>query len=214
MSLNKRNGRRELRERRFNRRQPDLGYYIVVTDTTGTERVYFNGLRDSIEEKYKDRLIIKVKETNNRNMIDDALELASKHPQYAEPWIVFDKDKNKNFDKIIKDAKQAGVNVAWSNPCIEIWFHAYFGNIPNCKSSVDCVQNFEKEYLKITGKEYSKTDKDLYSKLSNNGDEKTAIKISKNRMDEHVRNSNETPSSMVACTNLYVLVDEIRKKIK
>ena len=214
MSLNKRNGRRELRERRFNRRQPDLGYYIVVTDTAGTERVYFNGLRDSIEEKYKDRLIIKVKETNNRNMIDDALELASKHPQYAEPWIVFDKDKNKNFDKIIECAKDAGINVAWSNPCIEIWFHAYFGSMPNCSDSVNCVHNFKKEYFKNVGHEYNKADKDLYQKLFQNGDEDGAIKNAKNRMDANISNGNKTPSDMVACTNLHSLVDKIRKKIK
>ena len=214
MESNKRNGKRKTREKRFNRRVPDLGFYIVGTDTTGTERVYLNGLRDSIDHKYKDRLIIKVKETSNQNMVKDVLGFASMHPQYAEPWIVFDKDKNIDFDKIIKEAIESGVHVAWSNPCIEIWLHAYFGSMPSCRDSVDCVHNFKTKFLSVLGHEYNKADKDLYQKLFKNGDEDGAIKIAKNRMGAHVNNGNKTPSDMVACTNLHSLVDEIRKKIK
>ena len=42
-------------------------------------------------------------------MIKEAKEFLAELPQYAEPWIVFDKDKNVKFDKIIEDAENSGV---------------------------------------------------------------------------------------------------------
>ena len=109
MGFESRNGKRKLRSELTNRRKPELGYYLIVTDTEGTERVYFNGLRDSIKDVVGDKLIIKVVETKNRNMIKEAKEFLAELPQYAEPWIVFDKDKNVKFDKIIEDAENSGV---------------------------------------------------------------------------------------------------------
>ena len=122
----KRSGERKLRSERTNRKKPELGYYLIVTDTEGTERVYFNGLRDSIPNKIKEKLVLKVIETQNINMLKSVEKIRSEYPQYVEPWLVFDKDENLNFDKLIKEAKELGINVAWSNPCIEIWFSAYF----------------------------------------------------------------------------------------
>lgn len=213
MGFNERDGKRS--KRKSNRRIPDLGYYIIVTDTTGTEKIYLNGLRDSIGDKYKDRLIIKVKESNDQNMVKEALKIANMHPQYAQPWIVFDKDKNKDFDKIIHNAEEAGIKVAWSNPCIEIWFHAYFGTMPNCNDSTDCVRKFKREFLNRIGHEYSKTDKNLYSKMFANGDETTAIEISKQKMREHLdRRCDAPPSEMTPCSNMHALIEEVRNKIK
>lgn len=45
MAKKDRQGERRTREQRRNIRVPELGYYIIVTDTEGTERCYFNGLR-------------------------------------------------------------------------------------------------------------------------------------------------------------------------
>lgn len=42
-----RNGKRKRRES-AKQRVPDLGYYIVVTDTNATEEKYLYGLRDSL----------------------------------------------------------------------------------------------------------------------------------------------------------------------
>ena len=63
-----RNGKRKTRNEITNWRRPDLGYYLIVTDTEGTERLYFNGITDSIKDKVGEKLIIKVVETKNRNV--------------------------------------------------------------------------------------------------------------------------------------------------
>lgn len=129
-----RSGNRKSRGMRPHRR-PKLGYYFVVTDTKETEKNYLEGLRNSIPKDVRDKLVMKVSRVKTLDLVDEALNLLSMHPQYGEPWIVFDRDRVKNFDSIIHDAKVNGVKVGWSNPCIEIWFHAYFGKMPMCSDS-------------------------------------------------------------------------------
>lgn len=50
MAKKDRKGERKTREQRKNMRVPELGYYIVVTDTEGTERCYFDGLHKELPE--------------------------------------------------------------------------------------------------------------------------------------------------------------------
>lgn len=213
MGVESRNGKRKLRSERTNRIKPKLGYYLIVTDTEGTERVYFNGLRDSIKAINGDKIVIKVIETKNRNMIKEALEFLSELPQYAEPWIVFDKDQNKNFDKIIEEAETSGVKVAWSNPCFEIWFYTYFGKMSNYQDSITCCSEFSKEYEKNVGQEYHKTDDRLYNKLVDNGDEIKAIEIAERKLKQHLLNGKKNPSEMISGPTVHVLVNEIKNKI-
>ena len=49
------------KQRTINKREPELGYYLIFTDTEETEKNYFDGLKDSISSKYKNNLTIKVK---------------------------------------------------------------------------------------------------------------------------------------------------------
>lgn len=127
MSRGNRDGKRKSREQRAKYKVPELGYYLIVTDTEATERCFFTGLHDSLHEKIKDRLIIRVVETKTRDMIDKCLEFIAYEAQYRMPWIVFDRDQVKDFDKIIDEAKEKGIDIGWSNPCFEIWMYAYFG---------------------------------------------------------------------------------------
>lgn len=146
-------------------------------------------------------------------MIKEAKEFLAELPQYADPWIVFDKDKNTKFDKIIEDAQNFDIEVAWSNPCIEVWFNAYFGKMPNCQDSVSCCNIFSKEYQKNVGQEYYKADNKLYAKLYKNGDEAKAIEIAYKKMQEQLRFGKTLPSEMVPATTVYKLVNEIKSKI-
>ena len=103
--MTERTGRRKTREELLRRRVPELGYYLVVTDTKDTEKNYMNGLRDSIPEKLKGKLVVKVSETKTDRLVSEAIEAASLQPQYRAPWIIFDRDRVNNFDQIIKEAE-------------------------------------------------------------------------------------------------------------
>ena len=81
----RRSGKRKDRNQRVGTRVPELGYYLIVTDTKETEKNYFEGLRDSIPAELKDRLVIKVEKAKTVELVERALELANKEPQYRIP---------------------------------------------------------------------------------------------------------------------------------
>ena len=53
MARKDRTGDRKGREKRERRRIPEMGYYLVVTDTEATERCFFQGLHNSLPEDVK-----------------------------------------------------------------------------------------------------------------------------------------------------------------
>ena len=146
MARKDRTGNRKTREQRKQFKVPELGYYLIVTDTEATERCFFTGLHQALTEDVRNKLVIKVVETKTRAMIDKCLELTAYDAQYRIPWIVFDRDQVQGFDEIIKEAEDKGIQVGWSNPCFEIWMYAYFGSMPAIRDSGLAVQNLD-EYM-------------------------------------------------------------------
>ena len=206
-----RNGNRKSRDS-FKKRVPDLGYYFVVTDTNETEENYMYGLRDSLPKEYQGRIVIKVSKAKTDELVGACKEQAALEPQYGEPWIVFDRDRVVRFDEIIKQARREGVHVGWSNPCIEIWFDAYFGKMHAYQDSVTCCREFGATFEKKTGQEYQKANRQIYDLLNRYGDESGAIQIAENRFQQFRRDGFCKPSEMCPCTTVQHLVDEIKKK--
>ncbi len=214
MARNERTGNRKTREQRKKVRVPELGYYLIVTDTEATERCYFNGLYDSLSSEIQDKLVIRVVETKTRDMIDKCIELTAYEAQYRMPWIVFDRDQVKDFDAIIREAKEKGIGVGWSNPCFEIWLYAYFGSMPALRESWTCCSEFGKVYENRTGQKYSKADSDMYFRICKSGDEEKAIRVAQQKLDQCIRDGKVKPSEMWPCTTVHELVGEIQRKVK
>lgn len=212
MSRADRNGKRKTREQ-LSKRVPELGYYFIVTDTKETEQNYMYGLRDSIPQSIQEKLVIKVVRSRTVDLVDKAISLAALNPQYSEVWIVFDRDQVKNFDNIISEALKRGMHVGWSNPCIEIWFHAYFGSMPMFQTSVSCCNGFEDCYEKKTEQKYLKSDMDIYHKLCLYGNEEKAIKIAIQRLKNQIKDGKDKPSEMISCTTVHELINEIKSKV-
>lgn len=208
-----RNGKRKTRDQLSKQRVPELGYYFIVTDTKETEQNYMLGLRDSIPERLQGKLVIKVIKKKTRDLVDEARDLASLHPQYGEPWIVFDRDQVKDFDEIIAHADACGINAGWTNPCIEEWFSAYFGTMPTYAGSVTCCDGFATTFERASGQKYDKADPEIYRKLNRLGNEQRAIEIAAQKFEEHKRNGKAKPSDMSPCTTVHLLVSEIKGKI-
>ena len=111
MAKKDRTGNRKTREQRKQYKIPELGYYLIVTDTEATERCFFTGLHQTLTENVKSKLEIKVVETKTRAMIDKCLKLIAYDAQYRIPWIVFDRDQVQGFDEIITEAESKGIQV-------------------------------------------------------------------------------------------------------
>ena len=214
MERAERTGKRKTREQISKQRTPELGYYFIVTDTEETEQNYMYGLRDSIPKDLQGKLVIRVIKTKTQKLVEEAQNLASLNPQFGEIWIVFDRDQVQDFDKIISEALSKGINVGWTNPCIEEWFHAYFGSMPTYSNSVACCDNFARVFERIAKQKYDKSDPSIYDKLNRFGDEREAIRIAEQKMSEHERNGRDKPSEKCPGTTVHLLVDEIKSKIK
>lgn len=213
MPRHERNGSRKLREL-TNRRTPQLGYYFIVTDTKETEQNYMYGLRDSIPKELQGKLVIKVIKTKTKNLVEEALNLASLNPQFGETWIIFDRDQVQDFDEIIRQAEDKGIKVGWTNPCIEAWFSAYFGKMPTYQDSVACCAGFGRTFEQFSGQKYIKSDCEIYNKLNRFGNESEAIKLAQRKYEEHRANCKCKPSEMCPCTSVHLLVNEVKSKIE
>lgn len=206
-------GKRRDRNRRVGARVPELGYYLIVTDTEETEKNYFEGLRDNIPAELKDRLVIKVEKARTVELVRKALERKEQESQYRIPWIVFDRDRVEDFDEIIRTAEKNGVGAGWSNPCFEIWMYAYFGEMPAIMESYTCCERFAEKFKKVSGQEYSKNDRDIYRKLVQYGDEEKAIQIAGRCYKKCVEDGKRKPSEKWPVSKVYRLVEEIRGKV-
>lgn len=200
------------RNKKTSNRPPSLGYYLIITDTNKTEKNYFDGLKNIIPENLENRLVIKIQKVRTIDLIEKCKELISIDPQFRIPWIILDRDQVKGFDEIISEADKCQINVGWSNPCIEIWFHAYLGKMPTCMTSTQCCEKFEDKFLFVTDSTYQKWDVDIYKKLNQYGDELKAFKIANQRYVSQC-NDIRKPSEMYSVTTVYKLIEEIRGKI-
>ncbi|MDD4019180.1 MAG: RloB family protein [Kiritimatiellae bacterium] len=207
--LNRLKTKREQRQKRNLR----LGGYLIVTDTEETEANYFNGFVSNIPSKYKDDLQIKIFPGKDlKTIIDFAESERNRDVRFRNVWIIFDRDKVKNFDELISDANQLDMNVGWSNPCFEIWMSAYFGKMKKCTSSMTCCTNFKKLLISKTPKKvYCKSDSDIYEVLAKYGNENKAIDFARKRHSEWLKEY-RNPSDMIACSTVYALISEIRGK--
>ena len=208
-----RSGIRKNREQSRKLKIPKLGYYLIVTDTEATERCFFTGLHQSLKVGIRNKLVIKVIETKTRIMIDKCLELTAYDAQYRVPWIVFDRDKVKDFDEIIFEAESKGIKVGWSNPCFEIWLHAYLGSMPAVQDSWNCCAEFGRRYEKMIGQKYLKADEKMYAKLYKAGNEEKALQIARQKLEQCIREGKTKPSEMCPCTTVHELVGEIKSKL-
>ena len=211
MAKKDRTGNRKSREQRKQFKVPELGYYLIVTDTEATERCYFTGLHQALPEDVRNKLVIKVVETKTRTMIDKCLELTAYDAQYRIPWIVFDRDQVQGFDEIIAKAEREGIQVGWSNPCFEIQMYAYFGSMPVIQNSWTCCSEFGRMYENKTGQKYSKADGQMYGKLCKFGNEENAIRIAEKKLEQCIREGKTKPSEMCPCTTVDELVGEIKR---
>lgn len=209
----RRAGKRKNRNQRVGTRVPELGYYLIVTDTEETEKNYFEGLRDSIPAELKDRLVIKVEKAKTAELVERVMELIHEESQYRIPWIVFDRDQVKDFDEIIQKAEKNGIGAGWSNPCFEIWMYAYFGEMPAIRESYTCCDRFAEKFERVTGQKYLKKDRDIYRKLMKYGDEEKAFQIAKCCYKKCIEDGKQKPSEMWPANMVHRLVEEIQQKV-
>jgi RloB-like protein len=117
--------------RRHRVRRPQV---IVFTEGEATEVSYVDAikrLQDTSAVRVDDRhgapsflvpLAIAEKQRLARLSRDDG----TSEDEVLQVWCMFDRDQHPNVDALIRQATDAGVRVAFSHPCFELWLLVHF----------------------------------------------------------------------------------------
>lgn len=194
--------------------------YLIMCEGKETEPNYFNGLKQLINSKYGDKVDvlipgISVKGTGKNtvdlvNYTERFVNQAGK--KYGKVWIVFDKDdyKDVQFNQAIKRATDASYNVAWSNPCFELWLLLHLKSAINYIEKDKILNELDKEFKRNNLGNYHKNDKDVFNKVTKNGNLNKAITNSKKLVE---RFKDKKPSESNPMTNVYKIVEDLKEYI-
>ena len=189
-------------------------YHLIVTEGTATEPNYFEAIKKIINEKYSDRIVLKVegKGDNTLGLYEKARASAEGPNDYKHVWIVYDTDDfppdhiNRTAELCKNtECESKQFHAIWSNQCIELWFLLHFGFY---HSDIHRSMYWAKltEYLTSLGEgEYSKNRKDIYGILRPYLD--VAIENAR-ELDE--MNRGKSPSASAPGTKVYELIEVLR----
>jgi hypothetical protein len=99
---------------------------LIVSGAAVTERDYFQGLRDHLENP-----AVTVKLLEKAGSPSQVVEYARKRRAddrdgYDEVWCVVDVDEFTDLPRAMKNARDEGIRMAVSNPCFEVWLLLHF----------------------------------------------------------------------------------------
>ena len=214
MSRDMRNAKRIPRDARTGKLNTrNTAYFLIVTDAKQTEQNYLMGFKKSLPCEEQHRISIKFSQENSQNkLVSECIRQANLNPKYqSHLWILLDRDEVPAFDKILAEAKKNKIDVAWSNPCIEIWFSAYFENIRTHTSAEQAIDAFKELFRQRTKQPYKKNDEEIYQRLTQFGNEAAAIKRAEQKRNEHKSVGITKPVDMVPATTVDTLITEMRK---
>ena len=135
--------------------------FLILCEGVQTEPNYFKGFRPFVRDTEivvigfgKDPATLVQKARGCR----EELENRATAP-FDAVWCVFDKDHfGDAFVRALREAGEAGLEVAYSNPCVELWFVLHFPPVQHPVSAPELTA-WLSEYLK---RPYSKDDQNLF----------------------------------------------------
>ncbi len=204
--------------RKHEQRQPKPNAFLIVTEGTKTEPNYFNGVKSYIQSKYGGQIDVQSlpeittegKGMSTGRLVEEALKLVSAaNIQYAQVWVVFDKDDNSDFNAAIQQAENYKFGVAWSNASFEYWIYAHFNFSDTALHRDDWVAKVNQIFARrgINKGRYSKSIPSIFSLCTKHGSLKNAIANTKSIHEQHCA-SRKKPDRCDPCSTVYKLIEE------
>ena len=207
-----------MRKRRDLKRMIAPEYHLIVSEGTRTEPLYFDRVKELINQKYSGRIHLEIvgKGDNTLKLFHQAkIHVEQSNITYKHIWLIYDKDDFPplSFDQTAELCEQATneeccYHAIWSNPCFELWFLLHFmylqTDINRSEYEPKLTECMKERSLGI----YAKTRTDMFDTLRPYLDE--AVQHSKRLEQTH----KETPPSGAApCTKVHILVEKLRPYI-
>lgn len=212
------------RERSIDTREIAIRFLIVSEDTKSSTD-YFKALIKEVQAACSGSEVVGISKDSvvegcgmsTSRLLQEAKSIKSRRQiSFDRCWLVFDKDDFSDFNRAIREATDAGFDVAWSNESFELWYLLHFRYHNTAISRDECMKVLEAEMQKCKPSfRYDKGSSSMHSILAEHGDQGQAIKYA-----EKLRNTYQDTdySSHNPCTHVDRLIREItepeeRKKI-
>lgn len=211
--------RQEPTRRSFGTTDPNADSYLIVMEGTKTEPNYFAQLAEHVIEAAGGQLHVETVGTgrNHQALVAEAKRIDGEDAlNYQHVWLVFDCDgKPGDFDAAIREAKDAGYEVAWSNQCFEYWVCLHFNRFDTALSRSDWLAKAEELFKthKMPGDGYAKNREDLYDVLQKAPAKPDQAKKWARSIRSHYPRGTKC-SAMDPCTRVDMLVRELESYLK
>ncbi|MEV1154298.1 RloB family protein [Micromonospora chokoriensis] len=131
----------DLRRRASTREQRTT--ILIATNGESTERAYFDGLKQ--ESWVRPRVVVVAERGSPVNVVRGAARRRQRD-DFDEAWAVCDVDDFAT-EPATREAVSTDVNLAWSNPCFEVWLLLHYGNctrfVENAKRARDLLREHD-----------------------------------------------------------------------
>lgn len=212
------NKRAPLKERKREHRIPKPNSFLIVSEGTKTEPMYFDGLAKYINEKFgkgidsEKPLIDPQGEGKCTVSLVRATERIVSRAKilYSQVWVVFDKDDFSDFDEAIALAEELGYRTGWSNQSFEYWIFLHFNYSDSALHRDDWVEKLSKLFIdrEINPKGYQKNNPNIFDVVTKDGGLKTAVGNAKRISASHREGTK--PSECDPCTTVHNLILELK----
>lgn len=209
-------------QRKSGDRSPKPNSFLIVSEGTKTEPLYFEGLADFVNSKYGNRIdvekptITPIGEGKSTvNLVNETKKIAARSKvMYNQVWVVFDKDEFTDFDKAITLAEDFGYKVAWNNQSFEYWIFLHFHYSDSAIDRDDWEAKISDIFKrrKINPNGYHKNDPKVFKIATEKGSLKDAIKRAQKIESTYPKG---TPASRCdPCTKVHHLILELEPFIE
>jgi len=175
--------------------------FLIVCEGSKTEPNYFRRFRANTE--VVDLEVIGLGD-NTLSLVQRTCELM-RQDDYAQVWCVFDRDSfpAMRFNEALNQARQRGIQVAYSNEAFELWYLLHF----DYHNAALSRTRYQRMLTQRIGKRYRKNARDMYNLLKEQ--QPDAIRNARRLLDSYGPDHN--PERDNPCTTVHQLVEELNR---
>jgi len=181
-------------------------YYLIVCEGKRSEPLYFEGLEKKLPRGQVKLELVRTGKCTTA-VVDCAVQKRKTAPlEYDEVWAVFDRDDfpAEKFNEAIQQCKREEIFSAYSNEYFELWYVLHFQYSESAQHRSQYIQILDREL----GGKYEKTDKKIYDKLQEHGDEIEAIRRAKRLFGRY---NHHSPATENPSTTVFQLVEKLNR---
>ena len=173
---------------------------LIVCEGGETEPVYFEHYRRNLRKVAAIEIVPGYKcGSNPKSVVEYAKRTKeSSDREYDQIWCVFDRDQHERIPEAFIQARDNGFEVAFSNPCFEIWILLHFKDQTRYINRDETCREIRRNYIN----DYEKS-QDVYPLLLDK--QNIAIERAEKLKEKHERDGTDILEQN-PCTDMYKMV--------